>query len=260
MRTHSTPRHGNPSSVRLAAVIAAIVGLVAACSGSVGVAGPVPTPPATPAGSVGPGDGTSPEPTAPASASPATATPSASPGASPAASAGPTTAPSTSPAATTTVRVYLFQPDPAGGDAHLVPVLRTVPATRAVATAAVRELLAGPASDEQGLLTMIPAGSQLLGITIDGSVATVDLTGAFESGGGSASMFGRLAQLVYTATQFPTVDAVRLRLDGQPVESIGGEGVIVGAGLGRTDRHVQPPADLRRPAGLGRRSSPRRDA
>ena len=102
-----------------------------------------------------------------------------------------------------------------------------------MATAAVRDLLAGPAADEAGLLTMIPAGSQLLGITIDGSVATVDLTGTFESGGGSASMLGRLAQLVYTATQFPTVDAVRLRLDGRPVDSIGGEGVIVGAGVGR---------------------------
>ena len=259
MRTHSTPRHGNPSSVRLAAVIAAIVGLVAACTGSVGVAGPVPTRPATHAGSVGPGDGTSPEPTAPASASPATATPSASPGTSPAASAGPTTAPSTSPAATTTVRVYLLQPDPAGGDAHLVPVLRTVPATRTVATAAVRELLAGPASDERGLLTMIPAGSQLLGITIDGSVATVDLTGAFESGGGSASMFGRLAQLIYTVTQFPTVDTVRLRLDGQPVESIGGEGVIVGAGLGRTDSTYNlPPIFVDRPARGGAFPSPAR--
>jgi len=259
MRTHSTPRHGHPASVRLAAVITAIVGLVAACAGSVGVAGPVPTPPATPAGSVGPGDGTSPEPTAPASASPATATPSASPETSPAASADRTSAPSASPAATTTVRVYLFQPDPAGGDAHLVPVLRTVPATRAVATAAVRELLAGPASDERGLLTMIPAGSQLLGITVDGSVATIDLTGAFESGGGSMSMFGRLAQLIYTATQFPTVDTVRLRLDGQPVESIGGEGVIVGAGLGRTDStYSLPPIFVDRPAWGGAFPSPGR--
>jgi len=259
MRTHSTTRHGNPSSVGLAVVIAAIVGLVAACTGSVGVAGPVPTPPATPAGSVGPGDGTSPEPTAPASASPATATSSASPGASPAASAGSTAAPSTSPAATTTVRVYLFQPDPAGGDPHLVPVLRTVTATRAVATAAVRELLAGPASGERGLLTMIPAGTQLLGITIDGSVATVDLTGAFESGGGSASMFGRLAQLTYTVTQFPTVDTVRLRLDGQPVDSIGGEGVVVGAGLGRTHSTYSLPAIfVDRPAWGGAFPSPGR--
>ena len=259
MRTHSTTRHGNPSSVGLAVVIAAIVGLVAACTGSVGVAGPVPTLPATPAGSVGPGDGTSPEPTAPASASPAMATSSASPGASPAASAGSTAAPSTSPAATTTVRVYLFQPDPAGGDPHLVPVLRTVTATRAVATAAVRELLAGPATGERGLLTMIPAGTQMLGITIDGSVATVDLTGAFESGGGSASMFGRLAQLTYTVTQFPTVDTVRLRLDGQPVDSIGGEGVVVGASLGRTHSTYSLPAIfVDRPAWGGAFPSPGR--
>jgi hypothetical protein len=273
MRTHSNARHGHrrPSAVRLAAAFTAIVGLVAACSGSVGVAGPVPTPIATPAGSGGPADGTSPEPTAPASASPATAppatttpatpstSPGASPGTSPDTSAGPTPAPSASPTATTTLRVYLFAPDPAGGDAKLVPVLRTVLATRAVATAAVRELLAGPAFDERGLLTMIPAGSRLLGITIDGSVATVDLTGAFESGGGSMSMFGRLAQLIYTVTQFPTVDAVRLRLDGRPVESIGGEGVIVGAGLGRTDStYSLPPIFVDRPAWGGAFPSPGR--
>jgi hypothetical protein len=259
MRIYSTTRQGHPSSVRLAAVIAAMVGLVAACGGSFGVAGPVPTPFATRVVIALPGDGMSPEPTGPTSVSPAAGTPSASPDTSPAASRGPATAPSASPAPTTTVRVYLFQPDPAGGDAHLVPVLRTVPATRAVATAAVRELLAGPASDERGLLTMIPAGSQLLGITIDGSVATVDLTGAFESGGGSASMFGRLAQLIYTLTQFPTVDTVRLRLDGQSVESIGGEGVIVGAGLGRTDStYSLPPIFVDRPAWGGAFPSPGR--
>lgn len=168
-------------------------------------------------------------------------------------------APSASRAATTAVRIYLFQPDRTGGDAHLVPVARTVPSTRAVATAAVRELLAGPSPDESGLLTMIPAGSQLLGITIDGSVATVDLTGTFESGGGSASMLGRLAQLVYTATQFSTVDAIRLRLDGKPVESIGGEGVVVGAGLGRTDStYGLPPIFVDLPAWGGTLASPGR--
>jgi len=184
--TSPLPRHDTrPSPPGVAALVAGLIGLVAACSGSVGVAGPVPTPP-----------------TAAASASPATA-----PVASPTAASGePTMAASASAAATTAVRIYLFQPDSAGGDAHLVPVMRSVPLTRAVATAALRELLAGPAPDENGLLTMIPAGSQLLGITVDGGIASVDLTGTFESGGGSASMLGRLA----------------------------GEGVIVGAGLGRT--------------------------
>ena len=200
------------------------VGLVGGCGSSVGVAGPVPTPLPSPVASAAPGTPGSPGPTALPSG------PAASPASSP------------SPAPTTSVRVYLFAPDAAGGDAHLVPVLRTIPATRAIATAAVRELLGGPGGDEPGLLTMIPAGSRLLGITIDGRTATVDLTGAFESGGGSASMLGRLAQLVYTVTQFPTVDTVRLRLDGQPVDSIGGEGVMVGAGLGRADAVASLPA------------------
>ena len=214
MRILSPARRGHPQLVHRATLITAIAGLVAACSGSVGVAGPVPTPAADRV---------------------IVDLPNASPGTSPVASAGPISTPSTSSAPTTTVRVYLFQPDLAGGDAHLVPVIRTVTATRAVATAAVRELLVGPMPAEHGLVTMIPAGTQLLGVTIDSRVATVDLTGTFESGGGSASMLGRLAQLVYTVTQFPTVDTIRLRLDGQPVESIGGEGVMVGAGLGRTD-------------------------
>jgi hypothetical protein len=242
--TSPSPRHNaRPGPRGVAAVVAGLVGLIAACGGSVGVAGPVPTP--------------------------STALPSASPAASPSASGAPTADRSASPAATTTVRIYLFQPDSAGGDAHLVPVTRTVPSTRAVATAAVRELLAGPVADEPGLLTMIPAGSQLLGVTIDGwrgpagatppSVATVDLTGRFESGGGSASMLGRLAQLVYTVTQFPTVDSVRLRLDGQPVQSLGGEGVIVGAGLGRSDGTASlPPIFVDQPPWGGDFPSPGR--
>ena len=259
MTIHSTPAHGTRLGVRIAGIVAVIAGLVAGCSGSVGVAGPVPTPPATPAGSVQPIDGASSEPTGPASAAPASVDPSASPSAPGIPSAAPTSTPTPSPAAMTTVRVYLFQPDLAGGDAHLVPVLRSVPATRAVATAALRELLAGPTPDERGLLTMIPGATRLLGITIDGRVATVDLSGAFESGGGSASMFGRLAQLVYTATQFPTVDAVQLRLDGRPVESVGGEGVIVGAGLTRADStYSLPSIFVDRPAWGGAFLSPGR--
>ncbi len=37
-------------------------------------------------------------------------------------------------------------------------------------------------------------------------------------------MFMRLAQLVYTATQFDTVKSVRLHLDGEPVDVFSARG------------------------------------
>jgi hypothetical protein len=46
-------------------------------------------------------------------------------------------------------------------------------------------------------------------------------------------MQSRVAQIVYTLTQFPTVERVAFRLDGEPVEAIGGEGVLVDPPVGR---------------------------
>jgi len=67
----------------------------------------------------------------------------------------------------------------------------------------------------------------LLGIAIGNGTATVDLSGAFESGGGSLSMLGRLAQVTYTLTQFPTVGSVVFHVDGKPVTAFGGEGIVL---------------------------------
>jgi hypothetical protein len=100
-------------------------------------------------------------------------------------------------------------------------------------------LLAGPSTDEAaaspGIGTAIPDGTRLLGLTIDGGIATVDLSGEFESGGGSASTIGRLGQVVYTLTQFPTVDAVVFRIDGQTVSVFGGEGIVLDGPQARVD-------------------------
>ena len=40
-------------------------------------------------------------------------------------------------------------------------------------------------------------------------------------------MLARLSQVVYTATQFPQVPQMRLLLDGQRVQTLGGEGVVI---------------------------------
>ena len=122
-------------------------------------------------------------------------------------------------------------------DEGLFVTYRTEPATQRVGTAALEALLEGPDAfeDGYGLGTAIPEGTQLLGLTIDGGIARVDLTSEFESGGGSASMQTRLAQVVYTLTQFPTVDGVVFSLDGEPIDVLGGEGVIIDHPLARND-------------------------
>lgn len=120
------------------------------------------------------------------------------------------------------VRVYFARAGAVATAGRFVP-------PPAVAQGAMEALLAGPQGIETeiGMGTEIPAGTQLLGLDVADGTATVDLSGAFEAGGGSLSMQVRVAQVVFTLTQFETVDTVRFRIDGQPVEAIGGEGVLV---------------------------------
>ncbi len=133
---------------------------------------------------------------------------------------------------TTAVRLYFMAPGgdtPARADPFLVAVHREIPSTPGIAAATLRALIDGPVAAEEdlidGLSTSVPADTLLLGIDIADGVATVDLSREFEAGGGSLSMFSRLAQVVYTVTQFPTVDDVRFHLDGQPVTTFSGEGI-----------------------------------
>lgn len=126
------------------------------------------------------------------------------------------------------------------GDAQaerVVPSTRYLDPDSGLARAAVLALLAGPDATDRtrGLHSAIPSGSRLLGITVRDSIATVDLTRAFESGGGTASMSIRLAQLVYTLTRVPGVRAVKLRLDGVPVTTFSGEGLELEPVMKRAD-------------------------
>jgi germination protein M len=105
---------------------------------------------------------------------------------------------------------------------------RTEAATPRVGTAALESLLEGPDSFEMGygLRTEVPDGTQLLGLEIEGEIARVDLTSEFEAGGGLASKQARLAQIVYTITQFPTVKGVLFSLDGESIGVPKGESII----------------------------------
>lgn len=169
-------------------------------------------------------------------------TPPASPTGVPPTSPPPSLEPSGSPGPTIVLRNYYLL---AGGDGNpgLVPVLRTVPGTVAVATAAMNQLVLGPTEKERNasppITSAIPAGTRFLDIAIAGGIATVNLSHDFEEGGGSFSVRARLGQVVYTLTQFSTVRSVAFKLDGVPVEIFSPEGIILDHPLTRADFHEE---------------------
>ena len=221
-------RH-RPVSVMSALVATAAI-VVAACGGGSGSLGSVPAASGAPDPSVAQG---SPDLTPAPSGGPSGA-PTSGPGSSGSAIAS--AAPSATSAGTTLVRAYFWLGGLPGSEG-LVAVLRAVPSTKAVATAAVNALLSGPTSAEtaRSITTTVPAGSQLLGLTIVGGVATVNLSKEFESGGGSASVLTRLGQVVYTLTQFPTVKTVVFQIEGVTSTTFGSEGVVLDKPVGRAD-------------------------
>lgn len=144
-------------------------------------------------------------------------------------------------------------------DGALTAVRRMHAPTQLVATAAVTALLDGPSSQERdaGFTSAVPDNTRLLGIGIRDGVATVDLTSDYQSGGGATSMQTRLGQVVYTLTQFPTVQKVRFRLDGAPVNVFSSEGIVLDHPVGRSDyAELLPAISVDKPAADDRVSSP----
>ena len=98
-----------------------------------------------------------------------------------------------------------------------MPVLRTVPETAGVARAAMIALLEGPTANEAASDRSRPRSPTARPCSASRSgtaIATVDLSTEFDSGGGTASMQYRLAQVVYTLTQFSTIRSVVFQIDG----------------------------------------------
>ena len=137
------------------------------------------------------------------------------------------------------VRAYFLRDEKVG------PVAREA-TDEAVGAVAVQAVLDGPTPAEQdlGFSSAVPAGPTLLGIVIEGGIATVDLSEEFTSGGGSVSMMGRVAQVVFTLTQFPTVDAVSFSVGGTPLTALGGEGLMLEEPQTRADWESFAPAIL----------------
>lgn len=84
---------------------------------------------------------------------------------------------------------------------------------------------AEPPSED--LASAIPPETQLLAVAVEGKGITVNLSEDFTFGGGSASMIGRLGQVIYTATSLDPDASVWLQVEGEPLTILGGEGLEI---------------------------------
>ena len=91
---------------------------------------------------------------------------------------------------------------------------------------AFKRLLAGNPR-ENGYASAIPEGTKLLGLSVKDKEVIVDLSQEFTEGGGSAAMISRLGQVIYTASSLDPQTNVRILVEGEPLDVLGGEGVIV---------------------------------
>ena len=155
----------------------------------------------------------------------------------PTTSAGPVATTTSAPATDVTVDVFFSR------DGAVASAGRAVEPP-SVARGAMEALLAGPNDLEAGIgmEATLGEGTRLLGLEVDDGVATVDLSGDFVNDT-DADLALRVAQVVFTLTQFPTVDRVSILIEGFPTSTIGVDAVPA-LEVDRSDFEEQTPAIL----------------
>lgn len=101
---------------------------------------------------------------------------------------------------------------------EIVPVIRRISYESSPLTQTLNTLLYGPNVSElsRNLVTMIPDKTKILSIKINTGIATINFNEAFMfNSNGREGTEAQLAQIVYTATQFPTVSAVQFLIEGE---------------------------------------------
>jgi hypothetical protein len=129
-----------------------------------------------------------------------------------------------------TVRIYLVF------GTRLVAVDRSGQSSLPLPQLAMTELLKGASAAEQnqGISTNIPSTVQMLDISVDSGIASVDLSHDFELfTQDRATFLLRIAQIVYTLTELDTVQSVRFLVEGQPVSVLVQDGSLVAEPVAR---------------------------
>ncbi|NJR48841.1 MAG: spore germination protein [Leptolyngbyaceae cyanobacterium CSU_1_3] len=125
-----------------------------------------------------------------------------------------------------TAQIFYFKD--VGSELELTAIpfkLKSGDTTEAILQGAIETLLADV--PDSTLTSVIPSGTQLLSLKVKPDGIHVNLSKSFTTGGGSASMMGRVAQILYTATSSNPNSPVFLSVEGKLLETLGGEGLML---------------------------------
>jgi spore germination protein GerM len=103
-------------------------------------------------------------------------------------------------------------------------------------TQTLNALLNGPTTEELniGLLNLIPENTQLISAAVEDGVAYLNFNESFRFNPmGVEGFVAQLQQIIYSTTEFPTVERVQILIEGKQVDYLGGEGIYIGDPIGR---------------------------
>ncbi len=114
-----------------------------------------------------------------------------------------------------TVFYYMYQ------GAYLVPVERSIPWEEGIARATISRLISSQQVESflngTGLDAPLPAGTEIIGLTIRDGLARIDFSENFLNAREGQER-AVLDAVVYTLTEFGTVDQIEILVEGEPLE------------------------------------------
>ena len=141
------------------------------------------------------------------------------------------------------VEVYWLNPENDNIElaTNTITFQKSVKSERVLETALETLLTSSPENSTH--TTAIPPGTKLLDLNVDRKGVHINLSKEFTSGGGSASMSSRLAQVIYTATSSNSGNKasdiadrpIWISVEGKPLKTLGEEGLIVNQPMTRRD-------------------------
>lgn len=108
----------------------------------------------------------------------------------------------------------------------LVPIMKKIPWTegRGIAKSALQSMIDNEKNrteiEKAGLVPIIPANTEIRGMTIRDGLCKVDFNQAFTNTEGKIEEESLVTGVVYTLTEFPNVSQVQILIDGKAVDQL----------------------------------------